>query len=51
MYSVSVFGLGFVGGSMLKSFQMKGVNAKGYDKFKEGCETAAETFWESIKKI
>ena len=35
MYSVSVFGLGFVGGSMLKSFQMKGVNAKGYDKFKE----------------
>ena len=23
----------------------------GYDKFKEGCETAAETFWESIKKI
>ena len=35
MEKISVFGLGFVGGSMLKSFQMKGVNAKGYDKFKD----------------
>jgi UDPglucose 6-dehydrogenase len=35
MVSVSVFGLGFVGGSMKKSFGIKGVNVKGYDKYKE----------------
>ena len=35
MYKVSVFGLGFVGGSMKKSFELKGVDVKGYDKYKE----------------
>ena len=33
--SVSVIGLGFVGGSMKKSFEMKGVEVIGYDKFKD----------------
>ena len=28
-------GLGFVGGAMKQSFEMKGCNAVGYDKFKE----------------
>lgn len=32
---VSVIGLGFVGGSMKKSFEMKGVEVIGYDKFKD----------------
>lgn len=32
---ISVIGLGFVGGSMVKSFKIKGFNVKGYDKFKE----------------
>ena len=32
---VSVMGLGFVGGSMKKSFEMKGVEVIGYDKFKD----------------
>ena len=32
---ISIIGLGFVGGSMLKSFSMKGFKVKGYDKFKE----------------
>ena len=32
---VSIIGLGFVGGSMLKSFKMKGLVALGYDKFKD----------------
>lgn len=31
---VSVMGLGFVGGSMKQSFEMKGCNVVGYDKFK-----------------
>ena len=31
---VSVIGLGFVGGSMKKSFEMKGVTVFGYDKYK-----------------
>tara|TARA_X000001036_G_scaffold438597_1_gene486891 strand:- start:2636 stop:3463 length:828 start_codon:yes stop_codon:yes gene_type:complete len=43
MNAVSVFGLGFVGGSMLKSFQIKGVNVKGYDKYKES-DTLEECF-------
>ena len=30
---VSVMGLGFVGGSMKKSFELKGCEVKGYDKF------------------
>ena len=30
----SIIGLGFVGGSMKKSFELKGANVKGYDKFK-----------------
>jgi len=32
---ISIIGLGFVGGAMLKSFIMKGVDTKGYDKFKK----------------
>ena len=32
---VSVIGLGFVGGSMLKSFRMKNIECLGYDKYKE----------------
>lgn len=32
---VSVMGLGFVGGSMKKSFEIKGVNVIGYDKYKD----------------
>ena len=32
---VSVMGLGFVGGSMKKSFELKGCEVKGYDKFKD----------------
>ena len=34
--SVGVIGLGFVGGSMLKSFLLKKADACGYDKFKDG---------------
>jgi UDPglucose 6-dehydrogenase len=35
--SVSVIGLGFVGGAMLKSFNIKNVkNVNGYDKYKNG---------------
>ena len=33
--SVSVIGLGFVGGSMKKSFEIKKVCVKGYDKYKD----------------
>lgn len=33
--NVSVIGLGFVGGSMLKSFKMLGASVLGYDKFKD----------------
>lgn len=32
---ISIIGLGFVGGSMVKSFKLKGFQVKGYDKFKE----------------
>ena len=32
---ISIIGLGFVGGSMLKSFTLKGFEVKGYDKFKK----------------
>ena len=32
---ISVIGLGFVGGSMKKSFELKGEHVKGYDKFKQ----------------
>tara|TARA_A100001011_G_scaffold396601_1_gene494863 strand:- start:40 stop:873 length:834 start_codon:yes stop_codon:yes gene_type:complete len=34
--SVGVIGLGFVGGSMLKSFLLNNANAEGYDKYKDG---------------
>lgn len=37
--TVSVIGLGFVGSSMKKSFELKGVSVKGYDKFKEGTDS------------
>jgi len=40
--TVSVVGLGFVGGAMYKSFQMKNVNVLGYDKFKENTNTLEE---------
>lgn len=36
---ISVIGLGFVGGSMKKSFEMKGACVKGYDKYKEGTDS------------
>jgi nucleotide sugar dehydrogenase len=42
--NISIIGLGFVGGSMYKSFKLKGVNVKGYDKFKE-----SDTFEDTIK--
>ena len=32
---VGIIGLGFVGGSMFKSFKLKGVNCVGYDKYKD----------------
>jgi nucleotide sugar dehydrogenase len=41
---VSVFGLGFVGGAVLKSFQENSVNVVGYDKYKEGQVSSEETF-------
>ena len=34
--SIGIIGLGFVGGSILKSFQIKGINVEGYDKYKNG---------------
>lgn len=34
--NVSIIGLGFVGGAMLKSFTEKKVNVVGYDKYKDG---------------
>ena len=37
--SVSVIGLGFVGGSMKKSFEMKNCAVKGYDKYKENTDS------------
>lgn len=36
---ISVIGLGFVGGSMKKSFEIKGAQVKGYDKYKEGTDS------------
>lgn len=36
---ISVIGLGFVGGSMKKSFELKGERVKGYDKFKENTDS------------
>lgn len=36
---ISVIGLGFVGGSMKKSFELKGCNVKGYDKYKDGTDS------------
>jgi nucleotide sugar dehydrogenase len=36
MYSVGIIGLGFVGGAMFKSFQLKEINTVGYDKYKNG---------------
>ena len=41
---ISIIGLGFVGGSMVKSFKIKGFNVKGYDKFKE-----SDSFEECLK--
>jgi len=35
-YKISLIGIGFVGSAMLKSFQLKGVDVIGYDKFKNG---------------
>ena len=35
----AVIGLGFVGGSMKKSFEMKGASVIGYDKYKEGTDS------------
>jgi len=32
---ISIIGLGFVGGAMLKSFKCKGFDVKGYDKYKK----------------
>jgi UDPglucose 6-dehydrogenase len=39
MVKVSVIGLGFVGGSMKKSFELKGAFVKGYDKYKTGTDS------------
>ena len=36
---ISIMGLGFVGGSMYKSFTMKGAKVKGYDKYKENTDS------------
>ena len=36
---VSIIGLGFVGGAMLKSFKEKNVTVKGYDKYKENTDS------------
>lgn len=36
LYKVGIIGLGFVGGSILKSFEIKKINVTGYDKFKDG---------------
>jgi len=36
---IAVIGLGFVGGSMKKSFEIKGAQVKGYDKYKEGTDS------------
>jgi UDPglucose 6-dehydrogenase len=36
---ISVIGLGFVGGSMKKSFEIKGESVIGYDKFKENTDS------------
>ena len=33
---IGIIGLGFVGGSMYKSFKLKGFDVIGYDKFKNG---------------
>lgn len=33
---ISIIGLGFVGGAMLKSFQTKNIDVIGYDKYKDG---------------
>ena len=43
---ISIIGLGFVGGSMLKSFKLKGANVVGYDKYKDG---GIGTFEECLK--
>lgn len=43
---VSVIGLGFVGGSMQKSFLLKGESVMGYDKYKE-CDHSLEDCLES----
>lgn len=43
---VSVMGLGFVGGSMKKSFEIKGVEVIGYDKFKDEFK---DNFMECLK--
>ena len=33
---ISIIGLGFVGSAMYNSFQQKGINVTGYDKYKDG---------------
>jgi UDP-N-acetyl-D-mannosaminuronate dehydrogenase len=35
-FKISIIGLGFVGSSMYKSFELKEVNVIGYDKYKNG---------------
>jgi nucleotide sugar dehydrogenase len=37
--TISIMGLGFVGGSMYKSFNVKGASVKGYDKYKENTDS------------
>ena len=34
--NISIIGLGFVGSAMYESFQQKGINVTGYDKYKNG---------------
>jgi len=41
---ISIIGLGFVGSSMMKSFKIKGIKVKGYDKFK-----ASDSFEECLE--
>ena len=45
--NVSIIGVGFVGGAMVKSFKMKGLNVKAYDKFKD-LDTVEETLESEI---
>lgn len=46
--TISIIGLGFVGGSMKRSFEMKGALVKGYDKFKEGTDSFEDCLYSDI---